>query len=79
MSIWSSLGPPYIDAYGEDDQPSGEPTGYVDVATSWNDCIRIVVAEPERNEGRTASVMLDEANAQRLVEYLQRALRQRRP
>ncbi len=76
MSIWSSIGAlsEQVDAYDVDYQPQGEPTGCVDVATAvaWNSCVRLGVTEPGQEWG--SQVMLDRANVQRLVEYLQRAL-----
>lgn len=81
MSIWASISItnpdiPLVVAFGVDYQPEGEPTGHVDVAVarSFNDYVRVSVAEPE---GAEAAVMLDRANAERLLEQLQTALRRR--
>ena len=75
MSIWSSIGDgDEVHGYAVDHIVQGEPTGYVDVATTapdFNNCIRLGVTEPGQDWG--SQVMLDRDNAERLIRHLQTA------
>lgn len=77
MSIWSSIGrlDDGVRAYVVDYHAVGEPTGYVDVATTardFNECVRLSVNEGDKPF--STQVMLDVENAERLILNLQTAV-----